>query len=134
MGHGPRLPGLRRTALWLLGYVPEPDGLDLPADAARDPDARVRSVTVGAIGSHTETSARAVDLLTALLADPGPQLRVSALSTLGFARRPGRHHPEPVPRPRTGDLGRTGRPRPRPRHLCTGEGCRRPKKLAARVM
>ncbi|MBK3562161.1 HEAT repeat domain-containing protein [Streptomyces sp. MBT62] len=82
-------PDLRRTALWLLGYVPEPDDLDLLADAARDPDDRVRSVTVGTIGSHTKTSARAVDLLKALLADPSPRVRVSALSTLGFARRPG---------------------------------------------
>lgn len=82
-------PDLRRTALWLLGYVPEPDDLDLLADAAQDRDDRVRSVTVGAIGSHTKTSARAVDLLKALLADPSPRVRVSALSTLGFARRPG---------------------------------------------
>ncbi|MFI6408256.1 HEAT repeat domain-containing protein [Streptomyces sp. NPDC050548] len=81
-------PGLRRTALWLLGYVPEPDDLDILADAAQDPDDRVRRMTTGAIGSHTETSARAVDLLTALLADPSSRVRVSALSTLGFAGRP----------------------------------------------
>lgn len=81
-------PELRRTALWLLGYVPEPDDLDLLAGAAQDPDDRVRSVTVGTIGSHTKTTARAVDLLTALLRDPSPQVRVSALSSLGFARRP----------------------------------------------
>ncbi|MFE2416290.1 HEAT repeat domain-containing protein [Streptomyces hokutonensis] len=81
-------PGLRRTALWLLGYVPEPDDLDLLADAAQDPDDHVRSVTMGTIGSHTKTTARAVDLLTTLLADPGPQVRVSALSSLGFAQQP----------------------------------------------
>lgn len=81
-------PELRRTALWLLGYVPEPEDLDLLVASAQDPDDRVRSVTVGAIGSHTNTTARAVDLLTSLLADPSPRVRVSALSSLGFVRQP----------------------------------------------
>ena len=43
---------------------------------------------MGTIGSHTKTSARAVDMLTALLADPSPQVRVNALGSLGFARQP----------------------------------------------
>ncbi len=54
----------------------------------QDADSRGHSVLAGTIGSHTKTSARAVDLLTALLADPSPQRRVNALSSLGFARQP----------------------------------------------
>jgi HEAT repeat protein len=81
-------PDLRRAALWLLGFVPEPSDLDLLAGAVQDSDDRVRSVTVGTIGGHTKTTAQAVDLLTALLADISPQVRVNALSSLGFARQP----------------------------------------------
>ena len=80
-------PDLRRAAIWLLGYVPDPVDLPALAHAARDPDERVRSVVVGTISSHGADPA-AVDLTVSLLADPAEQVRVSALSSLGFRQQP----------------------------------------------
>ncbi|OIJ69749.1 HEAT repeat domain-containing protein [Streptomyces mangrovisoli] len=79
---------LRRAALWLLGFVPDPGDLPLLARAAGDPDERMRSTAVGTIGSHSGSSAEAVDLLVRLLADASPRVRVSVLSSLGFAGQP----------------------------------------------
>lgn len=79
---------LRRAAIWLLGYVPEPADLPLLTQAARDPDERTRSTVAGTLGSHGKNPA-AVDVLVGLLADPSTQVRVSALSSLGFLRQPG---------------------------------------------
>ncbi|MFE2853903.1 HEAT repeat domain-containing protein [Streptomyces lavendulae] len=78
---------LRRAAIWLLGFVPEPADLDLLAHAAQDADEGVRSAVVGTLGSH-KTEPTAVDLLLNLLDDPSPQVRISALSSLGFLRQP----------------------------------------------
>ncbi|MEV6105196.1 HEAT repeat domain-containing protein [Streptomyces sp. NPDC051940] len=79
---------LRAKAVWLLGFVPEPSDLELLARTAQDPDEDVRGASVGTIGSHTANSPAAVDLLLRLLADPAPQVRVSALSSLGYAGQP----------------------------------------------
>ncbi|MGW6982435.1 HEAT repeat domain-containing protein [Streptomyces sp. NPDC054932] len=82
---------LRRAAIWLLGFVPEPSDLDLLATAAQDSDERVRSVVVGALQGHREDPAAVdllLDLLLDLLDDPSPQVRVCTLSTLGFFRQP----------------------------------------------
>ncbi|MGW3174456.1 HEAT repeat domain-containing protein [Streptomyces sp. NPDC001153] len=78
----------RRAAIWLLGYVPEPADLPLLMQAAQDPDERTRSTVVGTLGSHGKNPV-AVDVLVGLLADPSTQVRVSALSSLGFLRQPG---------------------------------------------
>ncbi|MGW1536924.1 HEAT repeat domain-containing protein [Streptomyces aureus] len=78
---------LRRAAIWLLGFVPEPADLDLLARAAQDSDERIRTAVVGTLGSHG-TSPAAIDLLLNLLDDPSTQVRVSALSSLGFLRKP----------------------------------------------
>ncbi|MER7512061.1 HEAT repeat domain-containing protein [Streptomyces lavendulae] len=78
---------LRRAAIWLLGFAPEPADLDLLARAALDSDEGVRSAVVGTLGSHGAEPA-AVDLLLHLLDDPSPQVRISALSSLGFLRQP----------------------------------------------
>ncbi|MEU2391488.1 HEAT repeat domain-containing protein [Streptomyces sp. NPDC007369] len=78
---------LRRAAIWLLGFVPEPADLDLLAHAAQDSDEGVRNVVVGTLGSHG-TEAAAIDLLLNLLDDPSPQVRISTLSALGFLQQP----------------------------------------------
>ncbi|MFG2749542.1 HEAT repeat domain-containing protein [Streptomyces xanthophaeus] len=78
---------LRRAAIWLLGFVPEPADLNLLAHAAQDSDEGVRSAVVGTLGSHG-TEAAAIDLLLNLLDDPSPQVRISALSSLGFLQQP----------------------------------------------
>ncbi|MGW7175345.1 HEAT repeat domain-containing protein [Streptomyces xanthophaeus] len=78
---------LRRAAIWLLGFVPEPGDLDLLAHAAQDSDEAIRSAVVGTLGSHG-TEPAAIDLLLQLLDDPAPQVRISALSSLGFLRQP----------------------------------------------
>ncbi|MFF4450023.1 HEAT repeat domain-containing protein [Streptomyces sp. NPDC001502] len=78
---------LRRAAIWLLGCVPEHADLDLLAHAAQDSDEEIRSAVVGTLASHgTETAA--IDLLLNLLDDPSPQVRISALSSLGFLQQP----------------------------------------------
>ncbi|MFD8087473.1 HEAT repeat domain-containing protein [Kitasatospora sp. NPDC059722] len=78
---------LRRAALWLLGFVPDPADVAVLARAAHDPDERIRSVVAGALGSHG-TDPAAVDLMVGLLADPAEQVRISALSSLGYRRQP----------------------------------------------
>lgn len=78
---------LRRAAIWLLGFVPEPADLTLLAHAAQDSDERIRSAVVGTLGSHG-TSPAAIDLLLNLLDDPSAQVRVCALSSLGFLQEP----------------------------------------------
>ncbi|MET8131543.1 HEAT repeat domain-containing protein [Streptomyces sp. NPDC005251] len=47
----------------------------------------IRSVVVGALGSH-RTSPAAVDLMVGLLTDSSADVRVSALGSLGFRRQP----------------------------------------------
>ncbi|MFE5633999.1 HEAT repeat domain-containing protein [Streptomyces sp. NPDC056543] len=76
---------LGRAAIWLLGFVPEPTDLNLLALAAQDSDERIRRAVVGTLESHGADPA-AVDLLLDLLDDPSPQVRISALSALGFIR------------------------------------------------
>ncbi|AKL64236.1 MULTISPECIES: HEAT repeat domain-containing protein [Streptomyces] len=78
---------LRSAAIWLLGFVPEPADLNLLAHAAQDSDEGVRSAVVGTLGSHG-TEPAAIDLLLNLLDDPSPQVRISALSSLGFLQQP----------------------------------------------
>lgn len=78
---------LRRAAIWLLGFVPEPADLDLVAHAAQDSDEGIRSVVVGTLGSHG-AEPTAIDLLLNLLDDPSPQVRISAISSLGFLQQP----------------------------------------------
>jgi hypothetical protein len=77
---------LRRSAIWLLGFVPEPSDLNLLAHAAQDSDEAIRSAVVGTLGSHG-TEPAAIDLLLNLLDDPSPQVRISALSSLGFLQQ-----------------------------------------------
>ncbi|MGW2561150.1 HEAT repeat domain-containing protein [Streptomyces sp. NPDC001514] len=78
---------LRRAAIWLLGFVPDPADLTLLTRAAQDSDERIRTAVVGTLGSH-DTNPAAVDLLMSLLDDPSTQVRVSTLSSLGFLQRP----------------------------------------------
>ncbi|MDX3771410.1 MULTISPECIES: HEAT repeat domain-containing protein [unclassified Streptomyces] len=78
---------LRRAAIWLLGFVPEPADLNLLAHAAQASDEGIRSAVVGTLGSHG-TEPAAIALLLQLLADPSPQVRISALSSLGFLQQP----------------------------------------------
>lgn len=55
--------------------------------AAQDSDEGIRSAVVGTLGSHG-TEPAAIDLLLNLLDDPSPQVRISALSSLGFLQQP----------------------------------------------
>lgn len=77
---------LHRAAIWLLGFVPEPADLNLLAHAAQDSDDGVRGAVAGTLGRHGTESA-AMDLLLNLLDDLSPQVRVSALSSLGFLQQ-----------------------------------------------
>ncbi|MFD9619853.1 HEAT repeat domain-containing protein [Streptomyces virginiae] len=78
---------LRKAAIWLLGFVPEPADLDLLAHAAQDSDEEIRSAVVGTLSSH-KTEPAAVDLLLQLLDDSSPHVRISVLSSLGFLQQP----------------------------------------------
>ncbi|WP_151770789.1 HEAT repeat domain-containing protein [Streptomyces abyssomicinicus] len=78
-------PGVRRTAIWLLGFVPDSADLPMLTRAAADPDERIRSVVPGTLGSLGTASAG--EVLVGLLLDPSEQVRVSALGSLGYAAR-----------------------------------------------
>ncbi|MEE1782836.1 HEAT repeat domain-containing protein [Streptomyces sp. SP17BM10] len=78
---------LRRAALWLLGFVPDPADVAVLGRAAHDRDERIRSVVAGTLGSHG-TDPAAVDLMVALLRDPSERVRISALGSLGYRRQP----------------------------------------------
>lgn len=78
-------PGLRKTAVWLLGFVPLPGDAELLGPAVGDPDESVRSA---AAGSLTGQGPAGVALLMRLLEDPAADVRIAALSSLGFARDP----------------------------------------------
>ncbi|WUD72826.1 HEAT repeat domain-containing protein [Streptomyces sp. NBC_00510] len=81
-------PELRRTAFWLLGHVRHASDVERLARAAADPDEGVRRTVAGALTGHCGTDPGAVVVLTGLLSDASPRVRISALSSLGFARRP----------------------------------------------
>ncbi|MFF3950466.1 HEAT repeat domain-containing protein [Streptomyces sp. NPDC001902] len=81
-------PELRRTAFWLLGYVRHASDVERLARAAADPDEGVRRAVAGALTGHCGTDPRAADVLTGLLCDVSPGVRISALSSLGSARCP----------------------------------------------
>lgn len=78
-------PSLRKTAAWLLGFVPLPGDAELLCPAAGDPDESVRSAVAGSL---TGQGPAGVALLVRLLDDPAAGVRISALSSLGFARDP----------------------------------------------
>ncbi|MFE9933793.1 HEAT repeat domain-containing protein [Streptomyces sp. NPDC005533] len=78
---------LRRAAIWLLGFVPDPADLSLLAHAAQVSDEGIRNAVACTLGSHG-TEPEAIDLLLQLLDDPAPQVRISTLSTLGFLHLP----------------------------------------------
>ncbi|WP_405768708.1 HEAT repeat domain-containing protein [Actinacidiphila glaucinigra] len=81
-------PELRRTAFWLLDHVRHASDVERLVRAAADPDEGVRRTVAGALTGHCGTDPRAVVVLTGLLSDASPRVRISALSSLGFARRP----------------------------------------------
>ncbi|SNT01780.1 HEAT repeat [Actinoplanes regularis] len=75
---------LRRTGLWALGFVSEPQDTDLLLAAAADSDPRIRAMAYGALPTADD---RAFQALLAGLRDIDPDVRVTAVSQLGYTRR-----------------------------------------------
>ncbi|MEU6073757.1 HEAT repeat domain-containing protein [Micromonospora sp. NPDC047074] len=99
-------PELRRVGLWALGFVVEAQDVELLAAAAADADPRVRSVAIGSIPDPAGDD-RAFQVLVMALGDLDDQVRVSAVSRLGYAGRADAVAPlvalaaDPVPRVRS---------------------------------
>ncbi|HTJ37618.1 MAG TPA: HEAT repeat domain-containing protein [Dactylosporangium sp.] len=80
-------PALRRVGVWALGFVPGTDEVALLTTAAADPDAEIRSMAIAQLpdpAGDDDTFATIV----AALRDFQEQVRVSAVSRLGFTARP----------------------------------------------
>ncbi|MFI5490501.1 HEAT repeat domain-containing protein [Micromonospora echinaurantiaca] len=77
-------PELRRAGLWALGFVVEAQDVELLlATAATDADPRVRSVAIGSIPNPAGGD-RAFQVLVTALRDRDDQVRISAISRLGY--------------------------------------------------
>ncbi|GIG00154.1 HEAT repeat domain-containing protein [Catellatospora citrea] len=79
------VPELRRTALWAWGFVAQAQDFELLAAAAADP--QIRSTAIGSIPDPADDD-RAFHVLVLALRDPHEQVRVSAVSRLGYTGRP----------------------------------------------
>lgn len=77
---------LRREGLWALGFVVETQDVELLAAAATDADPKIRSVAIGSI-PDSATDDRAFHVLVEALRDLDEQVRVSAISKLGYSGR-----------------------------------------------
>lgn len=80
-------PTRRREGLWALAFVVDAADLDLLASAAVDPDPKIRTVALGALGSLCADD-RAFAVLVAGLNDVVPRVRAGAVSALGHSGRP----------------------------------------------
>ncbi|MFR9780120.1 HEAT repeat domain-containing protein [Micromonospora sp. MS34] len=79
-------PELRRAGLWALGFVVEAQDVELLAAAAADADPQVRSVAIGSIPNPAGDD-RAFQVLVMALRDLDDQVRMSAVSRLGYTAR-----------------------------------------------
>jgi HEAT repeat protein len=79
-------PELRRVGLWALGFVVEARDVELLAAAATDVDPTVRSMAIGSIPDPAGDD-HAFRVLILALRDPDEQVRVSAVSRLGYTGR-----------------------------------------------
>ncbi|GAA0367309.1 hypothetical protein GCM10009541_07130 [Micromonospora gifhornensis] len=79
-------PELRRTGLWALGFVLDAQDVELLVTATTDDDPGIRSMAVGSIPDAVGDD-RAFDALVRALRDEDEQVRVSAVSRLGFTGR-----------------------------------------------
>ncbi|GGO14247.1 HEAT repeat domain-containing protein [Micromonospora parathelypteridis] len=79
-------PELRRVGLWALGFVVEAQDVDLLAAAVTDADPEIRSMAVGSIPDPAGDD-RAFAALVLALRDLNEQVRVSAVSRLGYTGR-----------------------------------------------
>jgi HEAT repeat protein len=79
-------PELRRAGLWALGFVAEAQDADLLAGAATDIDPEIRSIAIGSI-MNPAADDRGFHVLVLALRDPEAQVRVSAVSRLGYTGR-----------------------------------------------
>jgi hypothetical protein len=77
---------LRREGLWALGFVVEAQDVELLAAAATDAESRIRSVAIGSIPDSAGDD-RAFHVLVQALHDLDEQVRVSAISKLGYSGR-----------------------------------------------
>ncbi|MEV6301983.1 HEAT repeat domain-containing protein [Actinoplanes sp. NPDC051861] len=78
---GSGTPALRRTALWALGHVGDERDRDLFEAALSDPDPEIVAVAVGG------APAALFDLVVRALGDFREQVRVAAVSELGYSGR-----------------------------------------------
>jgi HEAT repeat protein len=81
------VPTLRRTGLWALGFVAQAEDLALLAAAAADADSMVRSTAIRSI-PNLDGEDPAYHVVLSAVTDPDQQVRVAAVSRLGFAGRP----------------------------------------------
>ena len=84
-------PDRRQAGIWAMGQAIGSDGLDdadfeIVARACRDPDGDLRATALGAL-SPGRNGDRALALLMAALHDPEPDVRISAVSELGYSQR-----------------------------------------------
>ncbi|MFK4245988.1 HEAT repeat domain-containing protein [Micromonospora chokoriensis] len=79
-------PELRRVGLWALGFVVEPQDVQLFAAAVTDVDPEIRSMAVGSIPDPAGDD-WAFGALVLALRDLNEQVRVSAASRLGYTGR-----------------------------------------------
>ncbi|MFG2059127.1 HEAT repeat domain-containing protein [Micromonospora sp. NPDC048930] len=77
---------LRREGLWALGFVAEAQDVELLAAATTDADPKIRSVAIASIPDSTADD-RAFKVLIDALRDLDEQVRVSAISQLGYSGR-----------------------------------------------
>ncbi|WP_432976487.1 HEAT repeat domain-containing protein [Dactylosporangium sp. CA-233914] len=78
---------LRRTGLWALGFIAGPADNAIWAEAALDPDPRIRAEAIDAI-DDPGSDERAFAVLIRAVRDPSPDVRTAAVSRLGAIRRP----------------------------------------------
>jgi HEAT repeat protein len=79
---------LRRTGIWALGFVGEQHDQALIVAAAADADPKTRSTAMDSIRSAADSDPALAEVLEAGTPDPDPQVRVSAISKLGWHRTP----------------------------------------------
>jgi HEAT repeat protein len=77
---------LRRAGVWALGFIAGPEDVEALAAAATDADPRIRSIAIGSIPDIAGDD-RAYRAVVLALRDADQQVRVSAISRLGYSGR-----------------------------------------------
>lgn len=80
-------PGVRRLGVWALGFVGEEQDRPLIVEAAADADPRMRSAALGSLRIPADDAPDLVAVFEAGVRDPDRQVRIIAISQLGWQRR-----------------------------------------------